>query len=51
LAVRIEMTPEHMTQGHWFEFEVDQTFLPPLIDQVARLLGAYPARESEGRDV
>jgi hypothetical protein len=26
MDVRVEITPEHMAQGHWFEFGVDQTF-------------------------
>src|SRR5436190_11083671 len=28
LTVTVEITPEHMTQQHSFEFELDQTYLP-----------------------
>lgn len=33
LILRVEMTPDHLSQGHWFEFEIDQSYLPELIRQ------------------
>src|SRR5262245_43986900 len=27
LAIRVEMTPDHLTQGHWFDFAADQTYV------------------------
>src|SRR5262245_35740174 len=33
LVLRVEITPDHMTQRHQFDFELDQSFLPLLISQ------------------
>ena len=44
LRVRIEITPDHLSQGHWFEFEADQSYLPPLIEQLDSVLKAFPVR-------
>src|SRR4051794_9320357 len=42
LRIRVELTPDHLLQGHWFEFEADQTYLPPLIDQSDTILKTFP---------
>jgi hypothetical protein len=42
--VRIEITPDHMTQEHVFQFEVDQSYLGRLIEDCRRLLARYPVR-------
>jgi hypothetical protein len=26
LHVRVDITPDHLAQGHWFEFEIDQSY-------------------------
>jgi hypothetical protein len=44
LRVRVEITPDNLSQGHWFEFEADQSYLPPLIDQLDSVLRAFPVR-------
>jgi hypothetical protein len=44
LDVRVEITPNALVQGHWFEFEADQSYLPPLIDQLSAVLQAFPVR-------
>jgi len=44
LRVRVEITPDNLSQGHWFEFEVDQSYLPPLIEQLDSVLKAFPVR-------
>ena len=49
LRIRIELTPDHLLQGHWFEFEADQTYLPPLIDQLDTILKTFPVRGIENR--
>ena len=47
LAMRIELNPG-VDEGHWFTEEgLDQTFLPPLIQQCAALLKRYHVN---GRD-
>jgi len=51
LRVRVEITPEHLEQGHWFEFAIDQTYLPPVIAQCASVLKAFPIRDPERRGV
>jgi hypothetical protein len=49
LAVRVEITPEHLTQGHWFEFEADQSYLPPAIAQCETILNRLPIRDASRR--
>jgi hypothetical protein len=44
LRIRVELTPDHRLQGHWFEFEADQTYLPPLIAQLDTVLKTFPVR-------
>lgn len=51
LRMRVELTPEHLTQGHWFACEIDQSYLPPVIAQCASLLEQFPVRDPEGRGV
>jgi len=40
-----------MAQGHWFEFETDQTYLPPVISQLRALIEAFPVRDRARRCV
>lgn len=42
IAVRIEITPDQMTQSHSFDFDSDQTFLLPLISACEAVLERYP---------
>ena len=51
LRVRVEITPDHLTQSHRFEFAIDQTYLPPVIAQCASVMEAFPIRDSERRGV
>jgi hypothetical protein len=44
LAVRISITPDHMTQFHSYIDELDQTFLPPIIAGCRSILAKYPIR-------
>ena len=41
LAV-VEITPDHMTQEHRFEFQIDQTHLPGIVRQCRTIVGRYP---------
>jgi hypothetical protein len=43
------MTPDHMSAGHWFVSEIDQTYLPPIVGQLTRLLEAFPIRDPAKR--
>src|SRR5581483_6798494 len=47
LTVRIEITPDQMTERHSFEETLDQTYLPDLITQCEALLETFPVREPE----
>jgi len=41
---RIEVTSDHVLQGHWFEFEIDQSYFPTLISQCNSILKRHPVR-------
>jgi hypothetical protein len=40
----ISITPDHMTQEHRFEFEIDQTFVSEIITQCQNIVTTYPIR-------
>lgn len=40
----VEISPDNLTQEHKFEFEIDQSYLPLLTAQCAKVLSAYPIR-------
>ena len=42
--LKVGITPDHMTQQHSFQFEIDQTYLSPLLVQCGALLDQYPLR-------
>ncbi len=44
ITMRIDITPDHMTQEHRFTFEVDQTYLPPLITACRKVIANFPVR-------
>lgn len=44
LRVRVEVTPDHLAQGHWFEFEIDQSYLPAAVAQLESVLAAFRVR-------
>ena len=44
LHVRVEITPDHLAQGHWFEFEIDQSYVPSGVAQLTSLLAAFPVK-------
>lgn len=48
LDVRAEITPDHLAQGHWFEFEIDQSYLRGTVAQIESVLAAFPVRGSNG---
>ena len=49
IAMEASITPDHMTQRHWFQFGIDQSYLPPFVKQCQSILVAYPIKGS--RDV
>ena len=42
ISMRVEITPDHMTQEHTFQFEMDQSYLPSLIGSCRKVLAKYP---------
>jgi hypothetical protein len=44
VLMEVSITPEHLTQRHWFQFEIDQTYLNPLLRQLHSLFDEYPLR-------
>jgi hypothetical protein len=40
----IKITPDHLTQSHEFVFEIDQSYLKPLISQCRQVLKDYPIK-------
>ena len=44
IVMEVQITPDHLTQEHRFEFLIDQSYLTLLSSQCARLLHAYPLR-------
>jgi hypothetical protein len=44
VVVEIMITPDHMTQSHKFKFDLDQTYLGPLLDGCKNVLTNWPIR-------
>ena len=44
ILMRVEITPDHMTQAHRMDFEIDQSYLPSLMTQCRAIVAEYPIR-------
>jgi len=44
LTMQVQITPDHLTQEHSFEFEIDQSYLPGISANCRALANTYPAR-------
>jgi hypothetical protein len=44
ISMRVEITPDHITQEHNFQFEIDQSYLVGLIESCRRVIAKYPIR-------
>ena len=44
LEVEISLTPNQMTQEHTFFVALDQSYLPPVINQINDILNRFPVR-------
>jgi len=44
LSVRVELTPDPQAQGHWFEYVLDESYLPETIRQLDTVLELFPVR-------
>jgi hypothetical protein len=46
ITMDVSITPDHMRQRHWFQFEIDQSYLPLLVKQCQSILEVYPIKGS-----
>ena len=44
VRVQVEITPDHLSQTHRFEFEIDQSYLRGVIEQCSAIVKEYPIR-------
>jgi hypothetical protein len=44
VRVRVDLSPEPQSQGHWFAFTVDPSYLAETIRQLDAVLAAFPVR-------
>ncbi len=44
LNFRVEITPDHLSQHHTMEFEIDQSYLPRIIKECAKIVDECPVR-------
>jgi hypothetical protein len=44
ISMRVEITPDYMSQEHSFQFEIDQSYLAGLIGSCRKVLAKYPIR-------
>ena len=44
IAMEVSITPDNLNQRHWFNFEIDQSYLSALISECGKILDACPIR-------
>lgn len=49
LTMEVEITPNHLVQKHWFQFDIDQSYLPELIRDCQRVLEKYPLKHLQNQ--
>jgi hypothetical protein len=45
LSLIVEITPENLEQQHKFTFNIDQSYLPPLIKELKAILKNFPIKD------
>jgi hypothetical protein len=48
ISMKVEITPDNVTQEHTFRFELDQSFLEPVIESCRKIVNDYPIRGTPG---
>ncbi len=48
ISMKVEITPDNMTQEHTFRFDLDQSFLGPVIASCRKIVKDYPVRGTPG---
>ncbi len=46
IKMEVEISPAHLTQTHWFRFDIDQSYLPKLIRDCRKALDKYPIKHN-----
>jgi hypothetical protein len=49
IRAKVDITPDNLAQAHWFEFQIDQSYLSGIIRQCSAILQKYPIRGSQYR--
>ena len=44
ISVKVDITPDHMTQEHVFQFDVDQSYLAELIGSCRKVVARYSVK-------
>ena len=44
VSMEVEITPDQLTQRHYFEFEIDQSYLNSLIESCRKVLQKFPIK-------
>ena len=44
ISMEVDITPDNMTQEHTFRFELDQSYLEPVIESCRKIVNDYPVR-------
>lgn len=42
ITMKVDITPDNLTQEHKFIFEIDQSYLPALIEECHKVLERWP---------
>jgi hypothetical protein len=48
ISMEVEITPDNVTQEHTFHFDLDQSYLDPVIESCRNLVTEYPVRGAPG---
>jgi hypothetical protein len=48
ISMEVEITPDNVMQEHTFRFNVDQSYLAPVIESCRRIVAEYPVRGTPG---
>jgi hypothetical protein len=48
IRAQVDITPDHLAQTHRVEFDIDQSYLPAIVQECAAVVQAYPIRGRSG---
>jgi hypothetical protein len=52
IGARLELTPDHLSEGHWYSLdELDQSHIPSLLVQLDAIVEEYPVKQPSERGV